>query len=186
MSPLVFGGTLLSLAEKRPLAERAATISAAINLWVERLVALLMILLVLDVWLGVVARYALRWQIPWTEELARYLMIWAALLAVSAGVAHREHIGFVMILRKLPAAIQRIFLVSFDVISFTFFIFMAIYGIGMTQTGAKQFAMIFDMSMAWPYAAVPVASLLCAIQVVLVGIRDLGRLDQLDEQEELV
>lgn len=169
-----------------PLADRAAAISAAINMWVERVVALLMILLVLDVWLGVVARYALRWQIPWTEELARYLMIWAALLAVSAGIALREHIGFIMILRKLPRVLQKSLLVAFDVISFVFFAFMFIYGIGMTQTGAKQFAMIFDMSMAWPYAAVPVASLLCSIQVVLVGIRDFGQLDMLDDQEELV
>lgn len=166
--------------------ERAAAISEAINYWVERLVALLMILLVLDVWLGVVARYVLRWQIPWTEEFARYLMIWAVLLAVSAGIAHREHIGFILILRKLPAFLQKIFLVAFDIITFAFFAFMAIYGIGMTITGAKQFAMIFDMSMAWPYAAVPVASLLCAIQTVLVGIRDLGQLDKLDDQEELV
>lgn len=169
-----------------PLAERAAAISAAINMWVERLVAFLMVLLVLDVWLGVVARYALRWQIPWTEELARYLMIWAALLAVSAGIAYREHIGFIMLLRKLPKFMQRAFLVAFDVLGFCFFAFMFAYGIGMAQTGAKQFAMIFDMSMAWPYAAVPVASLLCAVQMLLVGIRDFGKLDILEDQEELV
>ena len=168
------------------LADKAALWSAAINKWVERLVAVLMILLVLDVWLGVVARYALRIQIPWTEEFARYLMIWAALLAVSAGISLREHIGFVMILRKLPAFLQKSFLVAFDVLGFSFFAFMFAYGIGMTQTGAKQFAMIFDMSMAWPYAAVPVSCFLCAVQMVLVGIRDFGRLDTMDEQEELV
>ena len=43
----------------------------------------LMIVLVLDVWLGVFARYV--WPLPITfmEEAARYLMIWVALLAVS-------------------------------------------------------------------------------------------------------
>lgn len=169
-----------------PLAERAAHLSAAINIWVERLVALLMVLLVLDVWLGVVARYGLRLQIPWTEELARYLMIWAALLAVSAGIHHREHIGFILILRKLPAVMQKGMLALFDIIALAFFTFMFVYGIGMTLTGAKQFAMIFNMSMAWPYAAVPVASLLCAIQTVLVGLRDLGKLDRFEDQEELV
>lgn len=169
-----------------PLADRAAHWSAAINHWVERLVALLMVLLVLDVWLGVVARYGLRLQIPWTEELARYLMIWAALLAVSAGIHHREHIGFVLILRKLPAFLQKGMLAFFDIVTFAFFAFMFVYGIGMTLTGAKQFAMIFDMSMAWPYAAVPVASLLCAVQTVLVGLRDLGNLERLEEREELV
>lgn len=142
-----------------------------------------MVLLVADVWLGVVARYVLRVQIPWTEELARYLMIWAALLAISCGIARREHIGFRLILDQLPTALQKTFLIAFDVIAFAFFAFLFIYGIGMTGTGAKQFAMIFGMSMAIPYAAVPVSALLACLQTVLAGIRDFGLLDQRQLEE---
>ncbi|MEZ5824846.1 MAG: TRAP transporter small permease [Geminicoccaceae bacterium] len=168
------------------MAEKAAAISARLNWYVERLVALLMIALVLDVWLGVVARYALRAQIPWTEELARYLMIWAALLAISAGIARREHIGFNMLLARFPEGLQKLLLTAFDLIALGFFLFMMIYGIGMTMTGAKQFAMIFDMSMAMPYASVPVSAAVAAIQLVLVAIRDHGRLHHLEVNEELV
>ncbi|MCB1834437.1 MAG: TRAP transporter small permease [Geminicoccaceae bacterium] len=168
------------------MAEKAAAISTRLNWFVERFIAFLMIALVLDVWLGVVARYALRAQIPWTEELARYLMIWAALLAISAGIARREHIGFNMILARFPEGMQRMLLLAFDIIALGFFLFMLIYGIGMTMTGAKQFAMIFDMSMAMPYASVPVSSALAAIQLVLVAIRDRGRLHHLETREELV
>jgi TRAP-type C4-dicarboxylate transport system permease small subunit len=164
----------------------AARLSARINWWVEHVVAGIMMLLVLDVWLGVVARYALRVQIPWTEELARYLMIWAALLAVSAGMARREHIGFLLLLKMFPLALQRVLLIFFDALAFTFFAFMFVYGIGMTQTGMKQFAMIFDMSMAMPYASVPVACFLAALQTVLAGLRDQGRLAVMGEPEELV
>lgn len=161
-----------------PLRKKAAALSGRINWLIERIVALLMVLLVADVWLGVVARYILRVQIPWTEELARYLMIWAALLAISCGIARREHIGFRLLLDQFPPGLQKVFLLAFDVVTFGFFAFMFIYGIGMTGTGAKQFAMIFGMSMAIPYASVPVSALLACIQTVLAGIRDLGRLDQ--------
>ena len=133
-----------------------------------------MILLVLDVWLGVLARYVFRVQIPWTEELARYLMIWAALLAVSAGIARREHIGFTLLIARFSSRYRRILLLVFDVLAFSFFTFLFVYGIGMTQTGLKQFAMIFGISMGMPYASVPVASLLAAIQLVLVARRDNG------------
>ena len=169
-----------------PAKSTAAQTSLRINWYIERIVAILMILLVLDVWLGVVARYVLRVQIPWTEELARYLMIWAALLAVSSGIARREHIGFVMLLGKLPRRLQLIVLVAFDVTAFAFFAFLFAYGLGMTQTGMKQFAMIFDMSMAMPYASVPVASLLACVQIVLVGIRDFGSLRAIEPQEALI
>ncbi|MGI9433879.1 MAG: TRAP transporter small permease [Geminicoccaceae bacterium] len=142
-----------------------------------------MVLLVADVWLGVVARYVLRAQIPWTEELARYLMIWAALLAISCGIARREHIGFRLVLDRFPAGLQRAFLIAFDVVAFAFFGFLFVYGIGMTGTGAKQFAMIFGMSMAIPYASVPASALLACVQIVLAGIRDLGKLDQRQAEE---
>lgn len=161
-----------------PLQEKAALLSCRLNWLTERLIALVMVVLVADVWLGVVARYVLRVQIPWTEELARYLMIWAALLAISSGIARREHIGFRMLLERFPEAWQKTFLILFDMIAFALFAFFFIYGIAMTGTGAKQFAMIFGMSMAIPYASVPVASLLACVQIVLAGIRDAGRIDQ--------
>ena len=157
-----------------PLQEKAAALSERLNRLIERIIALLMVLLVADVWLGVVARYILRVQIPWTEELARYLMIWAALLAISSGIARREHIGFRLLLERFPKGLQKTFLIAFDVIAFAFFAFLFVYGIGMTGTGAKQFAMIFGMSMAIPYASVPVSALLACIQIILAGIRDAG------------
>ncbi len=52
----------------------------------------------------------------------------------------------------------------------------------MTGTGAKQFAMIFGMSMAIPYASVPVSALLACVQIVLAGIRDAGRIDHADPE----
>ncbi|MEM7043356.1 MAG: TRAP transporter small permease [Pseudomonadota bacterium] len=161
-----------------PLQEKAADLSRRLNWLIERIIALLMALLVADVWLGVVARYVLRAQIPWTEELARYLMIWAALLAISSGIARREHIGFRLLLERFPDGLQKTFLIAFDALAFALFAFLFVYGIGMTGTGAKQFAMIFGMSMAIPYASVPVSALLACIQIVLAGIRDAGRLDQ--------
>ncbi|NJO37165.1 MAG: TRAP transporter small permease [Rhizobiales bacterium] len=143
-----------------------------------------MALLVADVWLGVVARYVLRVQIPWTEELARYLMIWAALLAISSGIARREHIGFRLLLDRFPEHLQKAFLILFDAVAVAFFGFLFVYGIAMTGTGAKQFAMIFGMSMAVPYASVPVSSLLACIQIVLAGIRDAGLIDQTQPDAE--
>ncbi len=173
---MVGNGGILTPAN--PLRQRAAALSSRLNWLIERFIAVLMVLLVADVWLGVVARYVLRVQIPWTEELARYLMIWAALLAISSGIARREHIGFRMLLDRFPKALQKAFLVAFDIIAFALFAFLFIYGIGMTGTGAKQFAMIFGMSMAIPYASVPVSALLACVQIVLAGIRDFGNLDQ--------
>lgn len=154
--------------------EWAHRTSTRINAAVEAIVAVLMLLLVLDVWLGVMDRYYFHWQLPWPEVVARYLMIWAAMLAVSSGVSRREHIGLTAFLMVLPFSLRRALLVCMDVLTLALFLYVAWFGIGFAQSGAPRQAMIFGASLAPFYAAIPVAAALCSLQVALVLIRDLG------------
>ena len=89
------------------LAKRASLMSRRVNWFVERFCVGLMILLVLDVWLGVLVRYLLPLDWTFMEELARYLMIWMALLAVSSGIAHREHIGVLVLFERFPPQMRK-------------------------------------------------------------------------------
>ncbi|SMX31072.1 TRAP transporter small permease [Actibacterium lipolyticum] len=155
----------------RNWSERA---SARINTAVEAIVAMLMAALVLDVWLGVADRYYFHWQLPWPEVLARYLMIWAALLAVSSGVARRDHIGLTAFIMVLPYQMRRAVLILIDILALALFIYVAWFGIAFAQSGAPRQAMIFGASLAPFYAAVPVAATLSAVQLVLVLLRDMG------------
>ena len=120
-------------ASVKSLADRAAAASAGLNWLVERFCALLVIVLVLDVWLGVIVRYLIPLPLTFTEEAARYLMIWTALLAVSCGIARREHIGVEFFFEKLPQASRRWVLLAIDVLVFAFFAVLFFYGLGMVE-----------------------------------------------------
>lgn len=152
----------------------AESASAKINTIVEAIVAALMLALVLDVWLGVVDRYFFHWQLPWPETLARYLMIWAAMLAVSSGIARRDHIGLTAFIMVLPYPLRRAMLIAMDMLALALFLYVAWYGIAFTQSGAPRQAMIFGVSLAPFFAAIPVAAFLSSLQLALVLIRDLG------------
>lgn len=152
----------------------AARASDRLNTAVEAIVALLMLLLVLDVWLGVIDRYYFHWQLPWPEVIARYLMIWAAMLAVSCGIARREHIGLTAAIAALPVLIRRALLIGMDVLGLVLFLYVLYYGIPFAQSGAPRQAMILGMSLAPFYAAIPVAAAIASLQIVMVLIRDLG------------
>ena len=141
------------------------TVSFRLNWIVERICALLLGMMVLVIWFEVVERYFLHLGMTWTEEFSRYLMIWAALLAVSCGAFYREHIGLNIVHRFLPPKGIRILQFCLDSISLAFFLFLAWYGIGMTQAGLGQFATIFGITMVVPFAAVPVSSALTAFQI---------------------
>lgn len=152
----------------------AAVWSERINRVVEFVVAMLMAALVLDVWLGVIDRYYFRWQLPWPETLARYLMIWAALLAISAGIARRDHIGLTSFILILPSGLRRAILIVIDLIALALFLYLLWFGTPFALGGLNRGAMIFGANMAPFYAAIPVAALFASVQLVLVLFRDLG------------
>jgi len=152
--------------------DKSGALSARINRWIELLCAGLIAILVIDIWIGVFGRYVFELPVTWAEELSRYLMIWAALLAVSCGVARREHVAVTALLHRVPIRVRRWFDVAIDLLAFAFFAFLCYFGIDMTQQGASQYATIFDMTMAIPFASVPVSSVLVCLQLVLMGLRD--------------
>lgn len=152
--------------------EHSAAISAKVNRGIELLCAGLLAILVIDIWIGVFGRYVFELPVTWSEELARYLMIWAALLAVSCGVARREHVAVTALLHRVPIRVRRWFDVAIDLLAFAFFAFLCYFGIDMARQGATQYATIFDMTMAIPFASVSVSSALVCVQLLLMAIRD--------------
>lgn len=54
--------------------------------------------------LQVVSRYVFRSPLPWTEELARYVMIWMIFIASAHLASTGEHITITLIDKVLPAS----------------------------------------------------------------------------------
>lgn len=126
----------------------------------------------LDVWLGVLVRYVIPLPLTFTEELARYLMIWMALLAVSSGIAHREHIGVEFIFGRLPAKVRRWLAVTFDLMAFAFFFAIFFYGIGFAVQGFSRLTMIYAIPKGYPFLGVPLAAGMACVQLGLVAVHD--------------
>ncbi len=154
------------------MGEKAIYLSRRLNWYVERACVVLLVLLVLDVWLGVLARYVIPFQMTFTEELARYLMIWMALIAVSSGISHREHIGVLVIFESFPPNMRKWLAVTFDLFAFVFFAIICFYGVGMVERGFGRFTMIDGIPKAYPFMGVPIAGALACIQLTLVALHD--------------
>ncbi len=160
--------------------QRVAGYAALWSHWlskaVEIAVVILMVVLVLDVWLGVIARYFVDFPLTFTEEAARYLMIWMALLAVSIGIARRAHIGVLIVFDRLQGMPRHIMLAIFDLLGLFLFSFLFYFGVGFTIDGMQRLTMIYGMPKSIPFASVPVSCLLACVQIVLVAVRDQAKL----------
>jgi TRAP-type C4-dicarboxylate transport system permease small subunit len=151
-------------------------IAYRVNWILERVCAALAAGMVLIVWFGVFERYVAGMGQTWTEELARFVMIWGALLAVPCAAYYREHIGLEIFLGLLPLKHRKSLILVLDILSIAFFLFLTYYGILLTKDGATAYATIFNMTMVIPFASVPVSSAFAAFQFFVAMIRMQRRL----------
>ena len=127
-------------------------------------------LMVVTVLTGVLFRYVIRDPLGWTEELARYLMIWAALLAVSVGIRKREHVGIQLLVKKLPLKLGRVIILLVNIMVMIFLLVLTIRGYAMAVKGFRQLSLALGISMFWPLMAIPISGALAIIQQLILII----------------
>lgn len=144
--------------------ESFATWLAKITLFV---VIVLTGVLVITVLTGVFFRYIVRSSLSWTEELARYLMIWAALLAVSVGIKDKEHVGIQLLIRQFPPLVTKIITAVVYIITIVFLYMLTAKGYQVAVKGQRQLSLALNISMYWPLMSIPVSGTLAIIQQLI-------------------
>ena len=121
----------------------------------------------------VISRYG--WgSVPlFTEETARYAMIWMALLAAAVGVRDAAHIriDFVpAVLGAMAPKARRVLETVLDVISLTVFLVLIWYGIDSMMFAAGQSSEGMRIPLSYPYSVVPIsfffASVFACLRIV--------------------
>jgi TRAP-type C4-dicarboxylate transport system permease small subunit len=153
--------------KQRTIFEKANALGnylAKITIFVVTILAAIMVLTVL---LGVFFRYVLRDSLGWTEELARYLMIWAALLSISIGIKDKEHVGIQLIIRNIPLKYARIIILLVNVFILFFLSVLSYKGMYIANKAIPQLSMGLGISMFWALLSIPVSGVLAIIQQII-------------------
>jgi len=75
-----------------------------IDTYLGGFLTLLMVLMTLDVLWGVFTRYALGSQASWSEELARFLLIWIGILGAAYASGQKMHLAIDLLSPKLSGS----------------------------------------------------------------------------------
>jgi TRAP-type C4-dicarboxylate transport system permease small subunit len=117
-------------------------------------------LLVLDVIWGVFTRYVMGEQANWTEELARFLLVWVSLLGGAVAFGTKGHLGVDYFVGKLhPDARKTMAVVSHLIVLF-FAGAVFLYGGYQVVTDAlavDQMTPALGWKMGYVYLALPIA-----------------------------
>lgn len=120
---------------------------------------------------SVVGRYVVGTPISWAEQVAKYLMIWAAFLGASLGVKEGAHVAVAILVDALPRTLRLICSALSLSLTVAFLSVTAwqgvLFGIKVSE---HRDPLVWEMSMAWVYAAIPVGAVLMLVQLSL-GVR---------------
>ena len=78
----------------------------ALTIWIERILVLIFALLVLDVLLQVGSRYLFGQSFSFTEEFARFALIWLSIIGAAYLNSKREHLSMDFLYRQFSSTKQ--------------------------------------------------------------------------------
>jgi TRAP-type C4-dicarboxylate transport system permease small subunit len=99
------------------------------NKWVERSLASFGITMAFVVALQVFCRYILNHSLFWSEELARYLLVWLTFLGATAAYYRRIHPGIDILTLQLNQNFRKLCRIVVHLVSLTLFVVMIYHGI---------------------------------------------------------
>jgi TRAP-type C4-dicarboxylate transport system permease small subunit len=133
-----------------------AEVSRYIELVLLFICSALLVMLTLSVFLEVVIRYVLNAPLSWTEEVARFALIWFAMLASAVAARRGVHFAFRWAMKPFPESVRWPVRQLVNVLVILFLTFLVVQGIGTLGVVSDQTAMATEIDMRIPYAAIPV------------------------------
>ena len=153
--------------KQRTIFEKADALGNYLGKITIFIVIILAAIMVLTVLVGVFFRYVLHNSLSWSEELARYLMIWAALLSISIGIKDKEHVGIQLIIRNIPIKYARILNFLVNIIILIFLGVLSYKGMFVAVKAIPQLSLGLGISMSWALLSIPVSGVLSIIQQII-------------------
>jgi TRAP-type C4-dicarboxylate transport system permease small subunit len=120
-------------------------------------------LLVVDVLLQVFSRYILNTSFTFTEELARFSLIWISILGAAYLSAKREHLSMDFLYQKMRVKSQKKTLLFIEICVFLFAMFIMVIGgfnLVYTTLHLKQLSGTLRIPLGYIYAILPISGML--------------------------
>ena len=143
------------------------TIKDRLDSAVDAILAVMLASLAVIVFVQVVFRYLLNNALSWPEETARLLVVWLSYLGAYMALRHKKHVGFTLLVKKLPVSVQGIVGVVNSVLMLTFVALIIVEGWRFMAASITTHMPYTGLSYGlFAYSVFPVSGLLMALQLI--------------------
>jgi TRAP-type C4-dicarboxylate transport system permease small subunit len=160
-------------------------IVGALDKVLQKLLITLMALLLLDVTWQVLTRFLLENPSSFTEELARFLLIWIGLLGSAHAYRHKMHLGVDIVVKSLSPKVAGALAKIVQLITIAFAASVLVYGgtkLLLLAVHLEQKSPAMQVNMGLVYLALPISGVL----LVLYAIEHMLTSEPLDIPEVLM
>ncbi|MFC2170049.1 TRAP transporter small permease [Acidobacteriota bacterium] len=159
------------MAEKRNFKVSSTKLLGQISFYLDKMsrfiVAFLMAAICLVVLFGVVNRFIFKLPVSWTEELARFLMVWICMIGAAVALRATEHIGITFLLMKLKKTKKLVITFNYVLVCL-FLIIVFIWGLKLCASQRLQLSAAMRLSMFWPFLAIPAGSFIMIAHLIFL------------------
>ena len=135
----------------------------------EILLVLFLSVLTVVVFLQVLFHYIFHLPLFWTEETARYCLIWASMLGAGYALRHGHHIAVTYIVDRLPDGIYRATMRLGQAFVLAIIVVILWGGIELVAITQNQISPALRIPMSYPYLAMPTgAAIMLVHQLALL------------------
>ena len=140
----------------------------ALDRAIDFLLAVLLVAMATVVFIQVFFRYLLDSALPWPEETARIMIVWLSFLGAYMAMRERKHIGFSVLVEKLPPRSRAIVNLIGRLLVMGFLVVVVKEGVRFVREHVDIPMPYTDVSTGWVvYSVFPVAGALMLFQSLL-------------------
>jgi len=140
----------------------------------EVAVSSILVALVTVTFSQVVFRYLLQAPLAWSEELARFLLMWMASLSAAYAFKTRSHFALRFVVDRFNPSVQRAIAAFVTLLVASFLVIFAYQSLRFTLEVRNMSAPATQMSMAVPYSSALVGSVLMLYYVIVNWWQDMS------------
>lgn len=146
---------------------KTANLIKHLSLW---LAGVFLLINLVDILVSIFFRYFLHKSLIWTEEVARYTLIWAVMFAAPAALSCGEHVSINIIVERIPDLIARPVKWLKNILIIGVLLFFTYLGIAHTVEAWRFRTLALGIPRAIPLLILPLGMGLMAIQYILLEL----------------
>ncbi len=155
----------------------------------DRLATAILVLLMgamgLIAFAAVFFRFVLHSPLTWSEESARYMMVWVTFMGAGLAMKKRRHIGITFLVDRLPARMRLAVNTLAELVIIAFMGIVTWQGLSLMFQLRSQVSPAMSFPMVVPYLAVPLGSFyMLLVTVELLLQRSTGALSTANSELE--